>query len=88
MLKPAILLNAILYLHRKLMKSSLPEPSGNKQLRSSDSPWPVPKEPFLPAVLSSSHMISLFSVELYIFTFPNQQRPKSSPYLRKTPSQH
>lgn len=53
------------------MKSVLPEPSGNKQLKTSDSSWPVPGEPFLPAILPGSHRIFLFSVELYAFTFPN-----------------
>lgn len=53
------------------MKSVLPEPSGNKQLKTSDSSWPVPGEPFLPAILPGSHRIFLFSVELYAFTIPN-----------------
>lgn len=88
MLMPDILLDAILYLHRKLMKLSLPELNGNKQLTFSGSHWSVPKEPFLSAIFSGSHRISLFSVGLYIFTFPNRQSPKSCPSLRKTPLQH
>lgn len=60
MLKPAIF-NVTLYLHRKLMKSSLSEPGGNKQLQTSDSPRPVPKEPFLSAILSFSHDFLVFS---------------------------
>lgn len=77
-------LNAIPFLHRRLMNSSLSELSRTRQLKTSDSLQPISKESVLPAVLPSFHRIFLFSTELCMYSpFQTNRALRVVPFLEK-----